>query len=342
MDIPPPPPPPPSADDAPPPGPAPADAQPTMPAVPAPRAEPPAEPRDPFAPPPPGGAAGPPPVPMPPPQPGGPYGALPAYPQSPYGTGTGTGSGPYGGPPPGGPYPYGGPAGYGYPPPPPGWYGGYQQNLGTNGLAIASLVVSIAAFCLPVVAAVLGIFGLRQIRRTGQGGRGLAIAGIVINSVATVLVAVFVVLGLVGALDEGNTDVQDIRVGQCFNTVGSSLSDYGGDGRRSTSVDVVSCGDEHDAEAYAVFTLDESLGDTYPGVDRISEISNDKCADYADDYLGDQTLGDDMDIYFYMPPKSGWNRGDRAVTCFFGSSGGKVSGSVKSGAGTDSDPGMGV
>jgi uncharacterized membrane protein YgcG len=220
---------------------------------------------------------------------------------------------------------------------------------GTNGLAIASLTVSIAAFCLPVVAAVLGIFGLRQIRRNGQRGRGLAIAGIVINSVATVLVALFVVLAVIGALDEGNTDVQDIKVGQCFNTVGSSLSDYGGNGRRSTTVDVVSCHDEHDAEAYAVFTLDQDLGNDYPGVDRISDISNDKCASYADGYLGDQTLGEGMDIYFYMPPEAGWNRGDRAVTCFFGSSDGKVTGSVKSGAGTgpgssggSGDSGVGV
>jgi hypothetical protein len=341
-----------------------------MPAVPAPRAEKPSEPpaaqpaaqpaesRDPFAPPPPGGFAGPPPVPpAPEPQaaPSGPYGGLPPYPQAPYDGGSYPGSypGPYPGgqptgqyPPgqyPSGQYPYGAPAGYGYPPPPPGWYGGYQQaNRGTNGLAIASLVVSIAAFCLPVVAGLLGIFGLRQIRRTGQSGRGMAIAGIVINSVATVLVALFVVLGVIGGFDEGNTDVQDITVGQCFNTVGSSLSDYSGAGRRSTTVDVVSCDDEHDAEAFAVFTLDGDFGDTYPGVDRISDISNDKCAAYADDYLGEETLGDGMDIYFYMPPKAGWSRGDRSVTCFFGSSGGKVSGSVKTGAAPDPGSSVGV
>lgn len=362
MDIPPPPPPPPSPEDAKssgasaPGGPSQAAseaaAQPTVAAgVPA--------PRDPFAPPPPAGAGpGGPPVPPAPGGPGGPgapggpaqspYGGPPPYPQQPYAApGPYQAPGPYPGQAPHAPGPYPapgqapGPYGYGYGyPGAGGWYPGPPQNQSTNGLAIASLTVSLAAFCLPVVALLLGVFGLRQIRRTGQRGRGLAIAGIVINSVATVLVALFVVLAVVGAFDEGNTDVQDIKVGQCFNTVGNSLSDYGGDGHRSTTVDVVPCGDEHDAEAYAVFSLDgQDLGDDYPGVDRISQISNDKCGNYADDYLGDGRLADGMDIYFYMPPEAAWDRGDRGVTCFFGSRGGKVTGSVRDGAGTSGSDG---
>jgi hypothetical protein len=94
--------------------------------------------------------------------------------------------------------------GYGGPPPYPGSYDPYQvyqaSSYRTNGLAVASLITSIAGvvlgiplaiFCylgllIPVVGAVLGAVALSQIRRTHQPGRGLAIAGIVIGCLATV------------------------------------------------------------------------------------------------------------------------------------------------------------
>ena len=355
VDIPPPPQPSPSPEDTPPPAPAPtqADGPSYADAVPTP-APPPFDSATTLAadtpPPAPGGQAGPPPV---PPAPGAP--TPPPYPQQPYGQAAGpygqqmpgqppyeqpaAGQPPYGQQIPGqypygagGPYPSGGPYGpvpgpYGYPAPA-GWY---PVDQGTNGMAIASLVVSLAAGCVPFLGGIFGIVGLRQIRRNGQRGRGMAIAGIVINSIGTALMALFITLGVLGVFDEGNTKVQDLKVGQCFNTVDSSLSDYGNEGARSTTVDVVSCDEKHDAEAYAVFTLDPSLGEGYPGVDRISEVSDDKCAKYADDYLGDASLSDGLDIYYYLPPEEGWKQGDRAVTCFFGSLDGKVTGSVKSG-----------
>lgn len=253
---------------------------------------------------------------------GSPYGSLPSYPQYPYGPqlpyGPGAGAGPY---------PGMAPYGYGpYPPPPPGWY---APQRGTNGFAIASLVTALT--CIPLIGSILGIVGLRQIGRRGDQGKGLAIAGLTINGVVTVFFALVITLGVLGAFDEGNTRVENITVGQCFNTVDSSLSDYSGEGARSTTVDVVSCDTAHDAEAYAVFTLDPGLGADYPGVDRISDIAGPKCASYADDYLDEEPVPDSVDIYYYMPPREGWRGGDRSVTCFFGSTSGKVTGSVKTG-----------
>jgi hypothetical protein len=120
-------------------------------------------------------------------------------------------------------------------------------------------------------------------------------------------------------------------VGDCFNTVDHSLSDYAGGGARSTTVDVVPCGDDHDAETYAVFTVDGDFGSGYPGVDRISRLADSKCASYAHDYLDGDEVPDGVDVYYYLPPKQGWDRGDRDVTCFFGGTSGKLSGSVKGG-----------
>jgi hypothetical protein len=117
---------------------------------------------------------------------------------------------PYGYPPsPAGPIGYGGPP-PGYPAGPYDPYQAYPAGPGqgyprpTNGLAIASLITSIVsapltAFCfigllVAVVAIVLGVVALNQIKQTYQQGRGLAIAGIAVGSavVALALVAMMV------------------------------------------------------------------------------------------------------------------------------------------------------
>jgi Domain of unknown function (DUF4190) len=72
---------------------------------------------------------------------------------------------------------------------------------GTNGLAIASLVVSLCVFLSGVnaiVGLVLGIVALKQVRTSQQDGRGLAIAGIVISAIQLVLGLVW--LGIILAL----------------------------------------------------------------------------------------------------------------------------------------------
>ncbi len=105
-----------------------------------------------------------------------------------------------------------GPPGYGassYPPPPtygayPGGYPGAEYGYGaaapqgSNGLAIGSLVASLLAIPLnllcfsgtvaSIVAVVLGVIALNQVKKTGQGGKEMAIAGTVIGA-----------LGLIGA-----------------------------------------------------------------------------------------------------------------------------------------------
>ncbi len=87
-------------------------------------------------------------------------------------------------------------------PPPPAsgypWPGfGYPPVRRTNGLAIASMVVSIASvpsLCidgfgglLGIVGAVLGHVSLHQLRRNGENGRGMAVAGVAVGWTATAL-----------------------------------------------------------------------------------------------------------------------------------------------------------
>lgn len=75
------------------------------------------------------------------------------------------------------------------PPPPPPNYGppGTPASPGTNGLAIASLVLSLLGlFCGigSIVGIILGFVARSQIQRTGQGGSGMALAGIIIGFVS--------------------------------------------------------------------------------------------------------------------------------------------------------------
>jgi len=68
----------------------------------------------------------------------------------------------------------------------------------TNGLAIASLCCGIgqivAGAIAGIVAIVLGIVALQQIRVTGAQGRGMAVAGIVLGIIGIVVTAVLVVV----------------------------------------------------------------------------------------------------------------------------------------------------
>jgi hypothetical protein len=94
------------------------------------------------------------------------------------------------GPPPPPPSPYGQqqPPGSPYQPygAPPAPYGSFQPAQQTNGLAIGSLIVSIASvvFCcgLPGIAgAIMGHIARKQIREQGQAGDGLALGGIIVG-----------------------------------------------------------------------------------------------------------------------------------------------------------------
>jgi hypothetical protein len=362
VDI-PPPPSPSSPDDAPPPG-APAGSPYGAPAGPPPPPPPPYSGGQPSSPQPPyGQQQGPYEQKQPPYDQGqSPYGQQQPYEQaSPYGPGAQGAPGPYV-PPYAGQVPpqYDGqaPSPYGmtpYPGQPQGWFAVQQT---TNGMSIASLVLGLT--CVPILGVIFGIVGLRQIKRNGQRGRGMAIAGVTLNGIGTILLAVVVTLAVIGAMNEGNTQVRNLNAGQCFNTVGDSLSDYGNSGARSTSVDVVDCERAHDAEAFDVFEIDSTPDEPFPGVDEESTVAQHTCSTGARDYLDGKSPRSGTGLYFYLPPKSGWERHQRTVICFFGSRDGKVTGSEKDNSadpgdtgvpsdpgdqgtqGTDGDPGFGV
>jgi len=101
------------------------------------------------------------------------------------------------------------PYGYGQQAPAP--YGAYAYPTGqkTNGLAITSLISSIAAFViLPFIASIVGVItghmALKQLRTSGENGRGLALAGVIVGwvGVAFGLIAIlFIVIAIIAAIN---------------------------------------------------------------------------------------------------------------------------------------------
>ncbi len=120
------------------------------------------------------------------------------------------------------------------PPPPPAAYQPYaapgspyafQPPQQTNGLAIASLVVSIGSVFLccgvpGIAGAIMGHVARRQIREQGQAGDGMALGGVIVGWVAFVLglavvlvyVVGFVILGLWAESADCYTDSDGVYV----------------------------------------------------------------------------------------------------------------------------------
>lgn len=270
-------------------------------------------------------------------QPADPYAAQGAPAGNPYGTSAGQPA--YG-------YPGGQPQpGYGYPgpamPPPypgqPGWYG---QERRTNGISIAALVTGILP-CTFFLGIIFGLVGMKQVKQRAERGRGMAISGVVIGGLWTALFAVLITLGAMGKLDDGNTDIADLKAGQCFNSVDGDLG-VGGDAdddKGTARIDVVDCAKEHAAEAFNIYQIQAADDAPYPGVDSINENAQRTCLKYAGTYLDGRSLASGLDLSYYYPPAKLWADNQRQVICFFYFLDGKGTGTVKerSGAGGSGD-----
>ena len=227
----------------------------------------------------------------------------------------------------------------GYPPPnfppPPGQEWQQQQptpKAGTNGFAIASLVLS---FCGGVLLSVIfGIVALVQIRKRPQAGKGLAIAGLVISGLWVVGLIVAAAIAVANADDdsdpqsqstrpaasanpsggtggdptkpaeEEDQDVFDLKVGDCLNGL-----------REDTELEtmpVVPCNQPHEGEVFATFNL---TGTERPLQSAIDEQATEGCQDRLAGYSKAAADDPKMDIFFLYPTVESWAHGDRQITC---------------------------
>lgn len=243
--------------------------------------------------------------------PGPPPGGQPPYPGQ---------SGPpqYGGQPPYGQQtPYGGapqqPGQYGMPPMSPIQGNPYQQGppQGTNGLAIASLILGILSMILFSV--ILGFVALRQIKERNQNGRGLAIAGIAISGAWVLLFGIGIVAALMSD-DEPDRDASGqvttttnvlptkLKVGDCVESLQED--------KNVTGLKLVPCSGPNGGEVYAIFTLPAGK---WPGLTAVQTAAETGCSDRWDALK--KQADKPSDIFYLHPIESGWRLGDRGTTC---------------------------
>ncbi|RDI53362.1 DUF4190 domain-containing protein [Nocardia mexicana] len=214
----------------------------------------------------------------------------------------------------------------GYPPAPGGNFAQAPRQQGTNGLAIASLVLGIIGGVCGL-AAVFGIIALVQIKKTGQRGKGFAIAGLA-------LTAVWVAVGVIGFVAAAGSSEQRDASGEVTSGGSESVSRLregdcvGGmeDGKRMTSVTVSPCEQAHDGEIIAQFDLPRGA---WPGEPAVAQQAEEQCSTKIEQALANSPMYDQLSVsYLYPDNKKDWDR-DRGVSCMvFEANGGKLTGKV--------------
>jgi hypothetical protein len=86
-------------------------------------------------------------------------------------------------------------------------YPAMPQSRGTDGLAIASMVLGIVWvwWIGSILAVIFGHIALRRIARDGKAGRGMAIAGLVLGYVGVGILALIIILGAISAATSHNS-----------------------------------------------------------------------------------------------------------------------------------------
>ncbi|MGH3725378.1 MAG: DUF4190 domain-containing protein [Mycobacterium sp.] len=226
-----------------------------------------------------------------------PYPPYPPYPQA----------NPSGYPPPGypsQPSPYGYPAAGTYPP--------IESARGTNGFAIAALILGIIPICAGILGIVFGFVSLSQIKQTGQKGRGMAITGIVLGFVWIAVVAVGVAVGASNSpkrddtghiTQPGQMDVTKLRVGDCVAELG--------DEKFYTTTKAIPCLQPHKAEVYALLPL---LGTSVPDMSTMEKTAQ-GCGGALERYSPSAYDDDAVEVTYLYPTRQSWKQGDHSITC---------------------------
>lgn len=198
-----------------------------------------------------------------------------------------------------------------------GWYAEERPGAnGTNGFAIAALILGIIPVC--GLGVVFGIIALVQIGRRRQKGTAMAIAGIVLTGlwiVGAIVTGVVVAVQTsahrdsTGAISHGGRIfVNDLRVGDCFK--GLDLQHIT-PATNAVTVDGVPCAQPHQGEVYATFPVSAS---TYPGVTELDQVAREHCLRLLTP-IAPGWISPTTGIIWFRPNPAGWRAGMHDVTC---------------------------
>ena len=113
-------------------------------------------------------------------------------------------------------------------------------------------------------------------------------------------------------------DAIDLTAGMCILDESSAAT--------VSSVEVVDCTDEHDAEVFARIVLADG---TFPGPDALSQTAIDQCAVQFANFIGVAFANSVLTYEYYAPSETTWAAGDREVLCLVRDPAGPVTGSLQ-------------
>ncbi|MGZ4513636.1 MAG: septum formation family protein [Mycobacterium sp.] len=184
---------------------------------------------------------------------------------------------------------------------PPAQYPAYPTKPGTNGFALAALILGIIGAVL--LSVIFGIIALNQTKGGRQGGRGMAIAGLIISGAWVLVIAAIIVAAIV--FDDGSVQATNIKTGDC-------IADAPADGANVTRLPKVSCDEPHEGEVYAMIRVS---GDTFPGQTAMQSEYEQRCMSALESYAPDAANDPGISGFLLYPSQETWDRGDRDVAC---------------------------
>ena len=102
----------------------------------------------------------------------------------------------------------------------------------------------------------------------------------------------------------GEGDVFSLEVGDCMDDFGTAED--------ITSVPIIDCDEEHDAEVYATEDIDS---DSFPGASEVSDEADEICIDAWEDFVGISYEDSFLNYSALTPSEESWALGDKEVVC---------------------------
>ena len=136
---------------------------------------------------------------------------------------------------------------------------------------------------------------VRQVRRYG---------------VLIVIVAIIAVIAVVGVVfrDRFGSNASELVVGDCFDLPSAGLT--------VSNVQHHPCTEAHTAEVFAVLNHPAGRSDAFPDAGTLRSFATDGCTPPFASYVGISIDESALDVGWFRPTEDGWNKGDRAFTCY--------------------------
>jgi hypothetical protein len=196
------------------------------------------------------------------------------------------------------------------------YYTAAQPASGTNGFAIASLVLGVLGGVL--LSVIFAFVALSKLRHRPQRGKGMAIAGLCLSAAWVIgIVAVLVVHSQTASqrsattgqiTKSGHLDVLSLRTGDCFqNPLGNQPP------ATLKSLTAVTCTTPHNAQVIAQLPV---TGSAYPGAAAFTAQAGPGCKAALNAAGVDQSkLTETMNLLYLYPEPEAWDAGQRVISC---------------------------